>query len=68
MKFDIGTKVKLNCRPSEIYHSCPEGRVNNKTARISAILSDYSEGAVKLDRDLHGCLFWNTEVLEVVEE
>jgi len=63
----VGTKVKLNQPPSKLNHSCPEGRDNHRTAHIVSYIKDYGEGAVMLDRDLHGCRFWNIEVLEAVD-
>ena len=43
-------------------HRCPEGRKNNRTATILNFLSD-TKGGVFLDRDLHGCRYWNIEDL-----
>ena len=36
-------------------HTCPEGRENNKTARIVSFIGS----GLMLDRDLHGCRYWN---------
>jgi hypothetical protein len=60
---NVGDSVRLR---KGIKAKCPEGRENNKTARIEAKLDDYANGAVKLDRDLVGCRYWNVEDLEVI--
>lgn len=62
----LGDVVKLKrgvCHPSTI----PEGRKNHRTAKIIAELDSFSEGAVKLDRDLCGMIYWNKDVLENVK-
>lgn len=59
--FQLDVEVQLK---ADVTHSCPEGRENNLTAKISNFL-DCAEGAVVLDRDLQGCAFWNTEDLEL---
>lgn len=47
--------------------SCPEGRENNSKAKVAAVLDD-CPGGVFLDRDLHGCRYWNAEDLKLVKE
>lgn len=61
----IGFKVILN-KDKVKNHTCPKGRENNKHARIKNYLPEYGEGAVVLDRDLHGCLYWNIEDLIII--
>lgn len=63
-KTPIGATVKLK---SSVNHACPEGRENNATATVEVHLSDV-DGGLKMDRDLHGCSYWNDEDVEVVEE
>lgn len=60
----VGDKVRLK----KCVHigKVPEGRENNRTARIEMLLEDI-EGGVKTDRDLRGMRYWNVEDLEVVE-
>jgi hypothetical protein len=58
----IGTRVKLSAAAKRTQR-CPAGREDNSTAHIQASLPSYGEGAVMLDRDLHGCKYWNTEDL-----
>ena len=63
--FHEGTTVRLK-KSVKRHHTCPEGRECHKTAKIRKFLSEYSSGAVVLDRDLEGGMYWNTEDLEVV--
>ena len=60
--FQLDVEVQLK---ADVGHTCPEGRENNLTAKISNFLLESGEGAVVLDRDLQGCQFWNTEDLEL---
>lgn len=46
-----------------VTHSCPEGRTDNET---SIVLVVFGDGEVKLSRDLHGCMWWNVNDLELV--
>lgn len=62
-KYKVGTVVRL--APGVDHPRCPEGRVNNQDARI-AVLLDTPEGGYKMDRDLHGCLYWHEEDLAPV--
>lgn len=39
-------------------HSCPAGRDDNATATVLAVLDG---GGLHLDRDLHGCRWWNID-------
>jgi hypothetical protein len=57
--FSVGDTVALtpSARRS---HKCPKGRRNNTTATIRAFMSEF-KGGVFLDRDLHGCRYWNIE-------
>jgi hypothetical protein len=45
--------------------SCPDGRENNRSAVIRGLLTDI-KGGVFLDRDLHGCRYWNINDLQLV--
>lgn len=56
----VDTEVRLSTHTTN--HTCPEGRENNETARIKGHLSNIVGGVV-LDRDLHGCRYWNTTEL-----
>ena len=58
--FKIGDTVKLK---ASVVHNCPEGRQNNRTAKISAFL-DIAEGAFMTNTDLRGCRYWNLEDVE----
>lgn len=58
-----GTEVR-HISPRTATKYCPEGREDNTTARIRNYCPEIGEGAVMLDRDLHGCLYWNVEELE----
>lgn len=60
----IGLTVELKNKGMYTY---PIGRENNQTAIVIATLDDYSEGAVKLDRDLCGCRYWNIEDLVLLD-
>lgn len=62
----VGDKVSLRVQV-RVRQRCPEGRENNRTARIQSFLSGI-EGGVFLDRDLHGCRFWNVEDLKLEEK
>jgi hypothetical protein len=57
-----GTKVKLSAAAKRTQR-CPEGREDNSTATIQTHMPAYGPGAVMLDRDLHGCRYWNEEDL-----
>ncbi len=59
-----GDLVKLNTETKSI-HNCPEGREDNFSACIANIYGEDMD-QVMLDRDLHGCKFWNTSNLEEI--
>ena len=44
----------------------PEGREDNKTAKVLSLLSDV-EGGLFLDRDLRGIRYWNVNDVAVVK-
>jgi hypothetical protein len=58
-QFKVGDVVKLKPSVRRI-SSCPEGRQNNATAAIKALLTDI-DGGLHMERDLCGCKFWNVE-------
>lgn len=58
-----GDCVCLKAKIKATTFSCPEGRDNNKVSKIRNFLSDI-EGGVFLERDLHGCRYWNIEDLK----
>jgi hypothetical protein len=60
----VGDKVRV--KEGIAIGKIPEGRENNKTAIVRAVLEDI-EGGVQTDRDLCGLRYWNAEDLEVVE-
>jgi hypothetical protein len=60
----MGDKVRV--KEGVVVSKTSEGRENNKTAIVRALLSDI-EGGVQTDRDLCGLRYWNAEDLEVVE-
>lgn len=60
----VGQTVKL--KPS-VVHACPEGRKDNDTAVVRGSLEPKIRGGVVMDRDLHGCLYWNVDDLELVD-
>ena len=59
-----GDTVKLGKLAQE-NHDCPPGRKNHRMARIARVMN---QSACLLDRDLHGCLYWNKGDLVVVEK
>jgi hypothetical protein len=63
----VGDTVKLKDSVSRGVR-CPDGRDNNKTAKIDAFLDEgiyKGTGALKTDRDLRGCKYWNTDDVEL---
>lgn len=62
-KIAPGTTVKLK---RGIRVKVPEGREDNRQARILTMLPSLGEGAVFMDRDLRGCRYWNLDDLEVI--
>ncbi|EKP0311698.1 hypothetical protein ACTG16_23320 [Aeromonas sp. 23P] len=54
------TLVKLKASVQES-HQCPEGREDNSTAEVLAVLD---EGRLHLASDLHGCRWWNIDDVE----
>jgi hypothetical protein len=63
--FKEGDVVKLS--PSVKNHKCPEGRDDNATAVVDSLMTGTYKGGVHLDRDLHGCRYWNMDDLEHAE-
>ena len=70
LKIVVGSKVRVK---ADVNHSCPEGRVNNRTAVVSAVFGDVNALAsrvkkdmVRVDRDLEGSLYWNIAEIEPV--
>lgn len=63
MEFPAGTKVRLK-ESKKVDGMCPEGREDNDSAHIEAHYPSIGEGVVKLDRDLHGCRWWNITDLD----
>jgi hypothetical protein len=55
----VGKTVRLK-KPKS--WRCPEGRENNKTAIVRSAFEDY--GGLLMERDLHGCRYWNVEDVE----
>ncbi|UCG53959.1 MAG: hypothetical protein JSV32_04955 [Dehalococcoidia bacterium] len=55
-----GTKVKLK---KGVTHSCPDGRDDNDTVVVQSTHDSWAKGAVYLNRDLHGCRWWNKKEL-----
>lgn len=64
--FRVGDTVRLTAK-SRKNHVCPEGRENNKTAKIQIFLPEIDEGAFKTDKDLRGCQYWNIKDAELVK-
>ena len=58
-----GQTVRLK---PEVVRACPEGREDNNTAVVRASLEPETRGGVMMERDLHGCQFWNENDLELV--
>jgi hypothetical protein len=54
----VGLKVKVRKQ-----HICPFGRQDNKTAHVKEIFGE-DKDQVMLDRDLHGCKYWNMKDLD----
>lgn len=46
---------------------CPEGRENNRQAKVLCLLKGM-EGVAYMDRDLRGCRSWSVDELEVLSE
>lgn len=59
-----GQTVKLK---HGVVHNCPEGRADNATAVVRGLIEHEVSAGAMMDRDLHGCLFWNVNDLELVE-
>jgi len=59
MKIREGDTVKLKATVKN--HTCPKGRRNHRTAIVRARLDSFAKGALKMERDLRGCLYWNEE-------
>ncbi|MGN5048837.1 hypothetical protein ACTG16_23330 [Aeromonas sp. 23P] len=57
----VNTLVKLKASVKQT-HCCPEGREDNSTAEVLAVLG---EGRLHLSRDLHGCRWWNINDVEL---
>jgi hypothetical protein len=64
MKIREGDTVKL--KDTVKNHTCPKGRRNHRTAVVRFRLDDYAKGALRMARDLRGCLYWNEEDVEKV--
>lgn len=60
----IAAKSVVRLRSTVKNHECPEGRVDNKTAVVRAVLT---EGRVWLEDDLVGCQWWNIDDLELAK-
>mgnify|MGYP007084986469 CR=1 FL=1 len=59
-----GDKVQLKASVRKGW-VCPEGRDDNASATVKALLTN-TEGGLFLDRDLHGCRYWNVADVRVV--
>lgn len=64
-KLKVGDIVRLKQEVSE-RHRCPDGRYDNRTARIMSIFGPDNDEAVMVT-DLRGCQYWNLEDLEKVD-
>lgn len=62
----VGDEVKLTLRERR-RSNCPEFREDNRTAKVKALLTDI-DGGLYMDRDLHGCRYWNVEHVQVVKK
>lgn len=51
-----------------VVFNCPEGRENNTRAKVKCLMPDFAKGALRLDRDLRGCQYWNEEDLVIVKK
>lgn len=60
----IAAKALVKLKAERQPHTCPEGREDNATATVLAILSD---GRLHLSQDLHGCRWWNIDDVELAE-
>ena len=61
MTIKAGSVVKL--KPS-VRHICPEGRDDNLTAKVRAVLS---EGRLVMAEDLRGCKYWNANDVDIAK-
>lgn len=59
IEIKAGDRVRLK-KSIDQKTRCPEGRENNATSTIKALLAD-TEGGLFLVRDLRGCRYWNVE-------
>lgn len=66
IKIEVGDTVRLK-RTVRRDWTCPEGRDNNTTAKVRDTL-ERIPGGLHLDRDLHGCRYWNVADVELVEK
>ena len=60
--FMYGDTVKLSAAARRT-QTCPEGREDNRTAKVRNRCPSIGPGAMMLERDLHGCQFWNVQDL-----
>lgn len=67
-RLKVGYVVSVRGSTAVASRACPEGRENHSKARIAALLDPHYPGGVYLDRDLHGCRYWNAEDLKVVSK
>lgn len=65
--FSKGDIVKLTTESSRLHGKCPEGRKDNRTARIMSIFGPDNDQVV-METDLRGCRYWNIGDLEKVEK
>lgn len=59
----VGDMVRL--KKGTCVGKVPEGRQDNRTATVKALLTDI-EGGLFMDRDLRGCRYWNVEDVVLV--
>lgn len=62
-KFKEGDVVRLKPDLAVPPKFVPEGRQNNRTAKVKCYIGSVYPGGVALDRDLNGCIYWNEDDL-----
>jgi hypothetical protein len=53
-------------RRSTFVGNIPEGRQDNRSAKVRVLMQDYSDGALFLDRDLRGSRYWHRSDVQLL--
>lgn len=61
-----GDRVRLT-KAAEEFQECPEGRDNKASAIVRWRLDDFAPGALRMESDLRGCLYWNEQDVVILK-